>query len=104
MTKTSKNFTIDVEIYEKARMKGINMSEAAERGIAEASGQKSKIKTTQTNVEKVLSMMSEISTKWILNHTNDVIYCQGKAWDIAKVRLSELETREFIEKVKEGKA
>lgn len=33
MTKTTKTFTIEIEIYEKAQAAGINMSEAAENGI-----------------------------------------------------------------------
>lgn len=33
MTKTTKAFTIDYEIYAKAQAAGINMSEAAENGI-----------------------------------------------------------------------
>lgn len=33
MVKISRSFTVDVEIYMKARSKGINLSEAAEWGI-----------------------------------------------------------------------
>lgn len=33
MTKTTKTFTIDIDIHAKAQAAGINMSEAAENGI-----------------------------------------------------------------------
>jgi hypothetical protein len=107
MKKTNLSVTIDVEIYEEARRKGINISSAAEAGIAAASGQSIKIVHKRTKVDDLTDSTDENFKEMIKNVVERPGSGVGSAVKIIKriqgIALSLKEAEEFYERIKEGK-
>jgi len=67
MTKIARLFTVDVNIYEKARRKGINMSDAAEAGLEAALNLEEK----RAGIEKGRSNYTEAMQKLLDDITDE---------------------------------
>lgn len=108
MPKSAVTVTIETEIIEEARRKAINISEAAERGIAEASGQSRKTEHKQTKVEDLIANSEPDFIEKIKRVMEKPELGVGKAVQITKrmkgTRLSLSEMQEFYDKTCGGGA
>ena len=109
MVKTNKTFSIEIEIYEEARRKGINLSEAAEMGIAQAVQMAipDKIKK-QTPIEKAQDAFEErpeFKSRFITALKEDTSFAKGWKNIILNetgIKLSQEETIQLFLKFKGG--
>jgi len=102
MPKSLTSVTIDTEILEEARKRAINISEAAERGIAEASGQSRKAIHKQSKVDDLIANSEPDFIEKIKRVMENRDLGVGKAVQITKrikgTRLSLTEMQEFYDR------
>jgi len=107
MPKSAVTVTIETDIIEEARRKAINISEAAEAGIAQFSGQSRKVIHKVTKVDDLIANGEPAFKQKIKNVMENPKLGAGKAVQITKrmtgTRLSLSEMKEFYNKIKGGK-
>jgi hypothetical protein len=107
MTKGLITVSVDVGIIEEARRKGINISEAAESGIAQFSGQSIQRIQKLSKVVDLINNSNPLLEEKVIFVMEKPDLGPSKARDIIKrmagTRLSITEVKEYFKTLKEGK-
>lgn len=105
MVKTTKTFSIEIEIYEEAKRRGINLSQAAEMGIAQAcnSALRDQGEKPETAVERAARALGaedkkEFKESFLSALDEQIFYAKGwknKIRNITGIKLTQEETIEL---------